>query len=205
VPAPACWVLSNHDVVRHVTRYGGGEVGTRRARAAALLQLALPGAAYLYNGDELGLPNVELPDEVLQDPVWERSGRTRRGRDGCRIPMPWSGEAPPYSFSTARQTWLPMPSGWGPLTVEAQDGEPRSMLSLYRTALALRATLPDGEDLHWLPAPDGCLAFRRSGGLVCLVNLSGAAVPMPEGRVLLVSDDIDGAALPTDTAAWLAA
>ena len=98
-PAPACWVLSNHDRPRHVTRYGGGEVGTRRARAAALLQLALPGAAYLYNGDELGLPDVDLPDEALQDPIWERSGHTERGRDACRVPMPWSGSEPPYGFS----------------------------------------------------------------------------------------------------------
>ena len=100
--APACWVLSNHDRPRHVTRYGGGELGTRRARAAALLQLALPGAAYLYNGDELGMPDVDLPDEVLQDPVWERSGRTERGRDACRIPVPWSGSEPSYGFSSQR-------------------------------------------------------------------------------------------------------
>ena len=100
-PAPACWVLSNHDRPRHVTRYGGGDSGTRRARAAALLQLALPGAAYLYNGDELGLPDVDLPDEALQDPIWERSGHTERGRDACRIPLPWSGTEPPYGFSPA--------------------------------------------------------------------------------------------------------
>ena len=100
-PAPACWVLSNHDRPRHVTRYGGGALGLRRARAAALLQLALPGAAYLYNGDELGLPDVDLPDEVLQDPVWERSGRTERGRDACRVPVPWSGSEPSYGFSSA--------------------------------------------------------------------------------------------------------
>ncbi|WP_324278190.1 alpha-amylase family glycosyl hydrolase [Blastococcus brunescens] len=93
-PAPACWVLSNHDRPRHVTRYGDGELGLRRARAAALLQLALPGAAYLYNGDELGMPDADLPDHVLQDPIWERSGRTERGRDACRIPVPWSGAEP---------------------------------------------------------------------------------------------------------------
>jgi alpha-glucosidase len=124
-PAPACWVLSNHDVRRHVSRYGDGALGARRARAAALLQLALPGAVYLYNGDELGLPNVDdLPESVLQDPVWERSGHTHRGRDGCRVPMPWSGESPPFGFSSASSTWLPMPSGWRSLTVEAQDEDP---------------------------------------------------------------------------------
>ena len=204
-PAPACWVLSNHDVVRHVTRYGGGEVGLRRARAAALLQLALPGAAYLYNGDELGLPNVDLPDEVLQDPVWERSGHTARGRDGCRVPMPWSGEKPSFGFSATSDTWLPMPEEWSDLTVEAQAADATSMQSLYRAALALRASSPvfAGEGLQWLPAPDGCLAFRRPGGLVCLVNLSPAAVPLPEGQVLLASADVSGGEVPVDAAVWL--
>jgi alpha-glucosidase len=206
-PAPACWVLSNHDRPRHVTRYGGGPQGLRRARAAALLQLALPGAVYLYNGDELGLPDVELPDEALQDPMWERSGRTERGRDACRVPVPWSGTVPPYGFSAGPDTWLPMPDGWGPLTVEAQAGDLASMLSLYRAALALRSSSPAfaGEDLLWLPAPDGCLAFRRPGGLVCLVNLSADPVPLPEGRVLLASADVGDGTVPGDTAVWLLA
>ncbi len=207
-PAPACWVLSNHDVHRHVSRYGGGTLGLRRARAAVLLQLALPGAVYLYNGDELGLPNVDdLPEEVLQDPVWERSGRTRRGRDGCRVPMPWAGAEPPFGFSTAESTWLPMPAEWGGLTVEAQDADPGSMLSLYRAALALRTSSPafGAPELDWLPAPEGCLAFRRPGGLVCLVNLSGAPVPLPEGHVLLASADTSGGRLPDDAAVWLQA
>jgi alpha-glucosidase len=207
-PAPACWVLSNHDVRRHVSRYGGGEVGLRRARAAALVQLALPGAVYLYNGDELGLPNVDdLPESVLQDPVWERSGRTRRGRDGCRIPLPWSGDEPPFGFSPAPETWLPVPESWRALSVEAQDGDPRSMLSLYRAALQLRATSAafDGDSLQWLQAPAGCLAFRRPGGLVCLLNASDAPVPLPEGRVLLASADVSAGTVPADSAVWLAA
>jgi alpha-glucosidase len=206
-PAPACWVLSNHDRPRHVTRYGDGEVGTRRARAAALLQLALPGAAYVYNGDELGMPDVDLPDEALQDPIWERSGHTERGRDACRIPMPWSGDRPSYGFSSRAETWLPMPEGWGPLTAAAQTGDPASMQSLYRAALALRSTSPafDGESLEWVPAPDGCLAFRRPGGLICLVNLSATPVPVPEGQVLLASAEVDGGTLPVDAAVWLRA
>jgi alpha-glucosidase len=206
-PAPACWVLSNHDRSRHVTRYGDGELGTRRARAAALLQLALPGAAYVYNGDELGLPDAFVPDEALQDPIWERSGHRVRGRDRCRIPLPWSGTEPPYGFTTGTATWLPMPAGWGPLTVEAESADDGSMLSLYRTALRLRRTSPafDGESLEWLPAPGGCLAFRRPGGLVCLLNLSGADVPLPEGSVLLASADVDGGRLPPDAAVWLRA
>jgi alpha-glucosidase len=206
-PAPACWVLSNHDVSRHVTRYGGGELGIRRARAAALLQLALPGAAYLYNGDELGMPDVDLPDEALQDPIWERSGRTERGRDACRIPVPWSGTETPYGFSTAAQTWLPMPDGWGVLTAEAQRADDSSMLSLYRTALALRSSSPlfTGEEVEWLQSPDGCVAFCRPGGLLCVLNLSGAPVPLPEGRVLLSSAPVEGRLLPEDAAVWLQA
>jgi alpha-glucosidase len=206
-PAPACWVLSNHDVHRHVSRYGDDQVGVRRARAAALLQLALPGVAYLYNGDELGMPNVDLPDEVLQDPVWERSGHTERGRDGCRVPMPWSGDAAPYGFSSAPETWLPMPGTWGALTVDAQTADPTSMLSLYRAALALRRSSPafTGDGLEWLPAPAGCLAFRRSGGLVCLLNLSGAPVPPPEGQVLLASTEVADGSVPDDTTVWLRA
>ena len=200
-------MLSNHDRPRHVTRYGGGALGTRRARAAALLQLALPGAAYVYNGDELGLPDVELPDSALQDPIWERSGHTVRGRDQCRIPLPWSGTEPSYGFSARRDTWLPMPEGWAGLTAQAQAADPASMQSLYRSALALRTSSPAfaGESLDWLPAPDGCLAFRRPGGLVCLVNLSGADVPLPEGQVLLASADLGGGSLPDDTAVWLQA
>jgi alpha-glucosidase len=206
-PAPACWVLSNHDRPRHVTRYGGGSVGLRRARAAALLQLALPGVAYLYNGDELGMPDVDLPDSALQDPIWERSGHTERGRDACRVPVPWSGGEPSYGFSSRADTWLPMPEGWAGLTAEAQAADPASIQSLYRAALALRAESPAfaGESLDWLPAPDGCLAFRRPGGLVCLVNLSGAAIPLPEGRVLIASADIGSGTLPDDAAVWLQA
>jgi alpha-glucosidase len=210
VDAPATWVLSNHDVVRHSSRYARGTdeaTGRRRARAAALLQLALPGPAYVYYGDELALPNVDLPDEVLQDPVWERSGRVERGRDGERVPMPWSGEKPPYDFSTAAMTWLPMPDGWGDLTVEAQLEDPDSTLSLYRQALELRHEHPGfaGAELEWFTAPADCLAFRRPGGLLCALNASDTPVPMPPGELLLASGPFgpDGT-LPPDTAAWLA-
>jgi alpha-glucosidase len=205
VGAPTTWVLSNHDVVRHVTRYGDGEVGTRRARAAALMQLALPGAAFVYNGDELGLPNVELPDEALQDPVWERSGHTERGRDGARVPMPWGAEKPPYEFSTGPRTWLPMPDGWSDLTVEAELEQPDSMLSLYRRALELRGGHPSasGTEIEWYGAPDGCLAFRRDGGLICALNASVITVPVPPGDVLLASGPLADGMLPPDTAVWL--
>jgi len=209
VGAQTTWVLSNHDVIRHASRYarGADEVtGRRRARAAALVQLALPGVAYLYYGDELALPNVELPDAALQDPVWERSGHKARGRDGERVPMPWSGEEPPYGFSATTGTWLPMPDSWTPLTVEAQLEDPGSTLSLYRRALELRREHPGfAEDgLEWFSAPDGCLAFRRPAGLLCALNASAEPVPMPPGELLLSSAPLnpDGT-LPPDTAAWL--
>lgn len=136
--ATPTWTLSNHDVGREVTRYGGGEVGLRRARAMAMVMLALPGAVFIYNGEELGLPDVELPDEVLQDPTWERSGHTERGRDKCRVPMPWSGQAPPFGFSSRTDTWLPMPKEWAALTVQKQRDDPDSTLSFFRRALELR-------------------------------------------------------------------
>ncbi|GAA3887334.1 glycoside hydrolase family 13 protein [Saccharothrix violaceirubra] len=204
--APATWTLSNHDVVRHVTRYGGGELGVRRARAMALVQLALPGVVFLYNGEELGLPNVELPDWALQDPIWVRSGHTERGRDGCRVPFPWEGSAPPFGFSEHPGTWLPQPNEWVALTAESQLEDPGSMLSLHRHALELRKTHPaiSGDELEWYGAPPGCFAFRRKGGgLICALNTSGGPVPLPPGEVLLSSGPMDGDRLPPDTAVWL--
>jgi alpha-glucosidase len=206
VGAPTTWVLSNHDRPRHVTRYGGGELGRKRARAAALLQLALPGVAFVYNGDELGLPNVDLPDEALQDPVWERSGHTDRGRDGGRVPLPWSGDKPPYGFTTGTTTWLPMPEGWADLTGEAELDDPESMVSLYRQVLDLRPkyAVPANDTLEWYGAPDGCLAFRRGNGLTCALNASSVNVPLPPGDVVVASGPLADGALPPDTAVWLA-
>jgi len=205
VGAPTTWVLSNHDVTRHVTRYGTGPTGLRRARAAALLTLALPGSAYLYQGEELGLPEVtDLPEEVLQDPVWERSGHTERGRDGCRVPMPWEGDEPPYGFGSGG-SWLPMPASWRSLTVAAQSDDPDSVLSLYQRALRIRRTHPalgDGS-LEWLPSPEGTLVFRREPGFVCAVNLGDEPVTLPEyGELLCASGSLSGTTLPGDTAAW---
>src|SRR5436305_739415 len=163
VGAPPTWVLSNHDVIRHVTRYGGGELGTRRARAAALLMLALPGGAYIYQGEELGLPEVEdLPDDLLEDPTWERSDHTQRGRDGARVPIPWSGDQPPFGFSpngASAPPWLPQPASWRANTVAALESNPDSILELYRDALRIRHEHPalgDGT-LRWLDAPEGVL------------------------------------------------
>ncbi|MDX3386987.1 glycoside hydrolase family 13 protein [Streptomyces niveiscabiei] len=229
VGAPATWVLSNHDVMRHASRYGRKAarkwvanesyvpagpadlaLGNRRARAAALLTLALPGGAYVYQGEELGLPEVEdLPEAVLQDPVWERSGHTERGRDGCRVPIPWSGTGALYGFSGAGAAapWLPQPADWAPYSVAAQTGDARSMLELYRAALRIRREHPalgDGE-LTWLDDTAGVLAFRREPGFVCVVNLSGEPYALPEHTgVLLASGPVEGDTLAPDRAVWLA-
>jgi alpha-glucosidase len=228
VEAPATWVLSNHDVTRHVTRYGRRdttfdfsaktrnvpavdlELGTRRARAAALLTLALPGAVYIYQGEELGLPEVEdLPDEVLQDPMFLRSGGTDPGRDGCRVPLPWEGDEPPFGFTPTGATatpWLPQPASWSGFIAEGQENRPGSMLSLYREALQIRRVEPglgDGS-LRWLEAPEGVLAFARSGRFAFVLNLSGASVELPpHDDVLLRSEPLEDGMLPSDTAVWL--
>jgi alpha-glucosidase len=206
VNAPPAWTLGNHDTSRPATRYGGGAAGRARARAMLLVELALPGAVHLYNGEELGLPDVELPDAALRDPVWESSGRTERGRDGSRVPIPWEGGPPGYGFTTGTP-WLPMPPEYGELTVAEQLEDTDSMLSLTRRALELRKAHPGftGGTLEWFGAPDGCLAFRRAGStLVCALNSSDSPVPLPPGDLLLASGPLPGQQLPPDTAAWLA-
>jgi alpha-glucosidase len=199
-------VLSNHDVQRHVTRYGGGEIGLRRARAAALLMLALPGSAYVYQGEELGLPEVlDLPEEFLTDP--QRGSGEDRGRDGCRVPIPWSGTEPPFGFGTAG-SWLPMPPAWKDLTVAAQTADPASTLELYRTALRIRRDhegLGDGT-LHWLDDSD-TLHFARDHGFHCLVNLGTEGVTVTlDGAPLLASGALQRQnghlVLPPDVTLW---
>jgi alpha-glucosidase len=208
VAAPPTWTLANHDVVRPVSRFGGGAEGLRRARALALVELALPGTIFVYNGEELGLPSVELPDDALRDPVWERSGHTRRGRDASRVPVPWEGAGPGYGFTDGDSTWLPMPPDWSGLTVESQLEDADSTLSLYRHALEIRRGHPDfaGDELEWYGAPEGCFAFRRPGTtLVCALNTSPVPVPLPPGDRLISSAPLtDDGRLPPDTAVWLA-
>jgi alpha-glucosidase len=234
VGAPATWVLSNHDVIRHVTRYGRADtsfaldhrqhgartdlaLGTRRARAATLLTLALPGSAYVYQGEELGLPEVaDLPDEILDDPMWRRSNGTDRGRDGCRVPLPWSGTEPPFGFGppgAAAPPWLPQPVEWRSLTADAERADPASMLNLYRAALRIRRaedSLGDGP-LRWLDAPagagaaEGVLAFARDPGFACVTNLSATPVALPAHQeIVLASNPLTGRGeLPVDTTVWL--
>jgi alpha-glucosidase len=203
--AKPTWCLSNHDVEREVTRYGGGSVGVDRARAMALVMLALPGAAFIYNGEELGLPNADLPDEALQDPRWERSGHTARGRDACRVPIPWQGDTPPFGFSTSADTWLPMPQDWARLTVEKQLADADSTLAFFRRALELRRTRAEfaGDRIGWLSAPRGALMFRR-GGLVCALNTGKRPLALPDRNVLLSSTPLVDRKLPPNGAAWLA-
>ena len=198
------WCLANHDVVREVTRYGGGSRGIARAKAMGLVMLALPGPVFVYNGEELGLPNVELPDDALQDPTWERSGHEERGRDGCRVPVPWTGDAPPYGFSTNPDTWLPMPPDWAPLTAAVQEHDPESTLALYRRAIELRHDRGEfsASELEFLDGPPGVVTFRGADGLVCVLNTGTTPVPLPSGDVLIASGPVDDA-LPPDTAAWV--
>ncbi len=229
VGAPSTWVLSNHDVTRPVTRYGREDssfafakkrfgtptdvaLGTRRARAAALLTAALPGSLYLYQGDELGLPEVELPRDVLEDPMHFRSEGVDPGRDGCRVPMPWRGTVEPFGFSpdgSYAAPWLPQPAAWAGLSVQAQEADPASMLWLYRQALRIRrreTALGDGP-MTWLDSAPDVLAFRRGSGpdeVVCVVNLGAEPIELPEHHhILLASSPLDGGRLPTDSTAWL--
>ena len=218
------WVLSNHDVVRHATRYGlpqdvvakdwllrgdrallDPELGLRRARAAALLMLALPGSVYLYQGEELGLGEVhDLPLDVLDDPIWVRSDHTEKGRDGCRVPIPWTPSRPSFGFGDDG-AWLPQPDWFGPLAVAAQEGKAGSTLELYRSALHLRREwLVEDEKLEWLDLGDEVLAFRRGSDVACVVNFGAHPAPLPAGEVLLTSNPLlTSTPLPPDTAAWI--
>ena len=227
VGAPATWLISNHDVTRPVTRYGREDssfsfarkrrgtptdlaLGMRRARAAALLVAALPGSLYIYQGDELGLEEVQdLPEDQLQDPMYFRSGGADPGRDGCRVPLPWSGEAAPFGFSpegALASPWLRQPDGWRQRTVEAQRLDPGSMLSLYRAALAIRRVHPGLGDgpMRWLEAGPGVLAYIRGECLAVVTNLSAEPIALPvAGELLLASADLEGGRLPPDASAWI--
>ncbi len=230
------WVLSNHDVMREATRYGlpaGTDwrrwpatgpaedlnvgLGQRRARAAALVVLGLPGSTYVYQGEELGLPEAwDLPEEVLDDPVWERSNHTQKGRDGCRVPIPWAKDGPSLGFGDG-DPWLPQPAGWSGFSAEAQAGQPDSTLELYRRAIALRRTLGAAdEDLELLdPTQHGLneaesaevLMYRRGSGLTCMVNFGSAPVTVPASTEteLVRSGGIAGTPLDPDTAVWFTA
>ena len=197
------WVLSNHDVTRHLTRYGGGEVGLARARAATLAMLALPGSSYLYQGEELGLPQVDVAAEHRQDPSWFRTGEP--GRDGCRVPLPWAGSEPPFEFGPgADQPWIPQPADWAALTVQTQAADPESTLAFYRAALAARREFATtaGDDVRLVEAGHDVFAFAR-GQLTVVVNCGAEPASLPAGEVEVASGLLDGESLPPNTAAWL--
>ncbi|GAB3274801.1 glycoside hydrolase family 13 protein [Microbacterium lacusdiani] len=232
------WVLSNHDVVRHPTRYGlpplakpvgstesedkqgrawilagapeeelDRDLGLRRARAATLFELALPGSAYLYQGEELGLHEVgDLPDEARQDPTYFRSPGVDKGRDGCRVPLPWTTTGSSFGFGDDG-AHLPQPEWFGASSVEAQDGDPASTLSLYREALRLRRALQAAERLEWLEefTRGDVLAFARPNGWICVTNFGDEPAALPGGEVLLSSAPLDGDRLPGAATAWLRA
>jgi alpha-glucosidase len=233
VGAPSSWVFNNHDVVRSVDRFDLGLVsgkttttlqrqgdgskldlarGTMRARAGALLMLALPGGAFVYQGEELALPEVrDIPEDRLTDPRWAMSNHTDRGRDGCRVPLPWKADpAGAFGFSsngalTPTQAWLPMSSWWGRYAVENQEDRPDSTLTMYRDALKLRHAevgLGDGP-MTWIDAGEFLLAFSRPGNFACYLNF-GVPFDLPENStVLLSSRPLEGRKIPTDTAVWL--
>ena len=226
VEAPSTWVLSNHDVVRHASRlaltaenpqgHGIGpksaglpiaETGILRARAATALMLALPGSAYIYQGEELGLPEViDLPDEAREDPTWFRTNGERYGRDGCRVPIPWEANSPAYGFGPSDAAWLPQPADWAPLARDAQREDSTSTLSMYRHALALRRAheLGTGE-LEWLETGDETVLALRNGDVRVYANTGDSAVTLPAGDVLLSSGPLGDAQLPADTTVWLRA
>ncbi|MCW2710845.1 MAG: glycoside hydrolase family 13 protein [Marmoricola sp.] len=231
IRSPQTWVLSNHDVVRHASRLGyepvpgplrlsgigaddpqpDAEVGLRRARAATTVMLALPGSAYLYQGEELGLPEAtRLPDEARQDPTWERSGHTSRGRDGCRVPIPWERDAPSYGFGPSEKAWLPQPEVYGELAADRQTGVPGSTLELYRRLLRLRREHRPGRgELSWVDLGEGVLAFDVTGatgpGIRVIANVDRDHLPLPDGaEILAASGEIDVVeGLPRDCAVWL--
>ncbi|WP_335989641.1 glycoside hydrolase family 13 protein [Glycomyces sp. MUSA5-2] len=205
VGAPCTWVLSNHDVQRHVTRYGGGELGLARAKAATQLLLSLPGVVYVYQGEELGLNEVlDLPAEVREDPTFFRTGGAQIGRDGCRVPLPWTREGSSFGFGSGG-SWLPQPADWGALSAEAEDGVPGSTLEFYRSAIALRKA-HKATGLTWLADPgEDAFAFDN-GALVAVVNFGAEPVPVAGygTEVLLASTDLVDGRLPGGAAVWFA-
>lgn len=228
VGAPSTWVLSNHDVVRHTSRYGLGTygaapasgigpksadkpddvLGLKRGRAATALMLSLPGSAYLYQGEELGLPEViELDDHVREDPTFHRTNGEVYGRDGCRVPIPWESSAAAFGFSASGESWLPQPVDFARFARDVQQGDPASTLELYRTALGVRAARGLGVgSVEWLDGYRHDVVALRNGDVTVIANLGRAAVPLPAGEVLLASGPLTGSgAVPTDTTVWLVA
>jgi alpha-glucosidase len=226
VGATTTWVLSNHDVVRHSSRLGLAdptswpkgisaddeqplvELGLSRARAASLLMFALPGSAYIFEGEELGLPeHTTLPHDIRQDPAFYRTGGQEVGRDGCRVPLPWNAHEPSFGFSPTGRSWLPQPSVFGELAVDQQVGEADSTLEFYRAALATRRERGlGGGDIQWHISTAELLHFSNSGVRV-VVNFGRHPVPLPHGVSVLIASEPDAllrGELQPNRAVWLA-
>ncbi len=238
--APLTWTINNHDTQRAVTRYGRADatelsswtknnlvytgtpvdlaLGTTRARAAIALVAALPGSLYLYQGEELGLPEVlDLPAAARQDPMFVRTEGREIGRDGCRVPLPWTDDATTsFGFSAGSMpsspSWLPQPADWGTHSVETQEHDPESMLALYRRVLRARGSRLDAE--AGLSFVDGVhpdlLAFRR-GEVTVVLNVGDTEIELgPEladgARIVLTSAPAghDAGRVPANTCCWLA-
>ena len=224
------WVLSNHDVIRHATRmviptYGQSadgfgdenkwyvdhrmdndldlELGLARAQAATLLILALPGSTYIYQGEELGLPDVtDIPSDQMQDPQWFRGEGKLKSRDGCRVPLPWEPAGPSFGFGTGG-AHLPQPSWYAKFAASAQEADPNSTLNLYRKALALRAKLITEEQLSWHESASGTLLFERPNGWLCFTNFTQDEVELPQGELLMHSGEVSDGKLSGPATAWL--
>ncbi|WP_144794410.1 glycoside hydrolase family 13 protein [Microbacterium paludicola] len=223
VGAPSTWVLSNHDVVRHASRLaltaenpqGEGigpksegkpdpEIGLARGRAATTLMLALPGSSYLYQGEELGLPEaMEIPDEFRQDPTWFRTEGERYGRDGCRVPIPWEAQAPAFGFNDTGDSWLPQPAEWASFARDVEQADADSTLNLYKTLLQERRERELGVgSLVWEDLGAAGVAFRR-GDLHVVANMGDEPLELGDGVTFVVrSRPFDGTAVPADAAAW---
>ncbi|WP_298255159.1 alpha-amylase family glycosyl hydrolase [uncultured Arthrobacter sp.] len=209
--APPTWALENHDLVRTVTRFDdGGGRGVVRARAGLLALLGLPGGAYIYQGQEVDLPEVDVPAEARADPMWTRSGVSR---DGARVPLPWTiAPAGSFGFSPTDDAvpWLPIPPGWGSMSVEARERDAASTLHLVRAALDLRRSLHEEGVLSphdggmWRAEDNGLLVCERSELFLVAVAMGDAPVRLPEGRIILASSALTTEGLlPPDAAAWV--
>ena len=242
------WVLNNHDQVRQPTKLGlpkgtklnewllsdgkdavlDKKLGLARAKAAALFTMALPGCVYIYQGEELGLFEVEdLKHQDLQDPIWSRNIVTKRqsaffkgygknvkgvavvhvdkGRDGCRVPLPWTITGKSFGFGTGG-SHLPQPRWFRDFAVEAQSGQKDSTLEIYRQALAARKKYQSTEDLIWEKTGDPqVLHFKRANGWHCIMNFDGDAYPLPKGEIVVSSGKLSGNKVPKNTCVWVKA
>ena len=230
VGAPSTWVLNNHDVLRHASRFGGlkvkptdsdgvgpgdpqpdRELGLRRARGATLFMLALPGSSYLYQGEELGLPeHTTLAPEFRQDPTFFRTNGKRVGRDGCRVPLPWeAGVGAANGFNSTGKSWLPQPEIYAEYSRDKQEGVAGSTLELYKHALKLRRNLKLGEgSFEWVDefVSESSLGFRN-GEILVVHNFGPAPIKLPAGEVIATSNYgfADERILVADQTVWIKA